>query len=171
MGCCVSSPAGRGGAGTRPSLPVPRRLPAQGKRAGPAAPPLPPVPRRTALPAQGPPAQPSPPPPPPPPPAAPPPVAGGAAAAAPEAGRATPLPSLLPAPTPTLFRYAPEGQAEGGGARSARARARGSLLPSPRPLDRVFLEARRREIIRSLAPAPPATPPGLLDAGEVEVEV
>jgi hypothetical protein len=38
----------------------------------------------------------------------------------------------------------------------------------------VFLEARRREIIRSLAQAPGATPPGPLaarDLEEVEVEV
>jgi hypothetical protein len=173
MGCCCSSSAL-----WRVTLPV-SRSPGRGKRADAAAAPA-------AL------RQPAAPPPPAPPAAAPPPpqlpqqlpAAAAAAAAAddaappqgaaaPEAGRATPLPSLLPAPTPTLFRYAPDSALDS--ARSARARAHGTLLPSPRPLDRVFLEARRREIIRSLAQAGPgATPPGPLgarDAEEVEVEV
>ena len=93
--------------------------------------------------------------------------AAGAEAAG-SGGRITPLPSLLPSPAPTLFRL--PASARAGSARSARDRAldSGTLLPSPRPLDPQFVEARRREIMRSLQP-PPTAPALSVEDFEVEV--
>ena len=95
-------------------------------------------------------------------------AAEAAEAAEGSGGRITPLPSLLPSPAPALFRVTTSARA--GSARSARDRAldSGTLLPSPRPLDPQFIEARRREIMRSLQPPP--TEPALF-VEDIEVEV